>query len=200
LRVLLFSFFIVFFDQLTKLMVKGISIPFLGIHFTGFSYGVSRPIIGDLVRLTYIENAGMAFGFDVGGKHLYCLFSIFASIIIIIYLYKMRRQNLGFRLSLAMILGGALGNLIDRVFYGTIFGYGRLFYGRVVDFVDVDFFNINIFGYHLDRWPVFNVADASVTVGIILLLLFHHKTLENKQAIETAQSEPMKQKSGFKET
>ena len=181
MRILFWSFFIVFFDQLTKLMVKGISIPFLGINFPGLPYGTSKPIIGDFVRLTYIENAGMAFGFDVGGKHLFGLFSIIAGVLIIIYLYKMRHANFGFRLSLAMILGGAIGNLIDRVFYSVIFDYGKFFYGRVVDFIDVDFFNISLFGHHLDRWPVFNIADASVTVGIILLLGFHHKTVEIKQ-------------------
>ena len=133
----------IIFDQLTKLMVKGITIPSLGINFPGMPYGMSKPIVGDFIRLTYIENAGMAFGFDIGGKHLFGWFSIIASILIVIYLYKMRHANFGFRLSLALILGGAVGNLIDRVFYGTIFDYGKLFYGRVVDFVDVDFFNIS---------------------------------------------------------
>lgn len=184
MRILFLSFFIVVFDQLTKLMVKGVTIPFLGINFPGMPYGLSKPIIGDFIRLTYIENAGMAFGFDLGWKHLFGIFSIAASIFIVIYLYKMRRANFGFKLSLALILGGAVGNLIDRVFYSVIFDYGNLFYGRVVDFIDVDFFNLNIFGYHLSRWPVFNIADASVTVGIILLLIFHHKTVEIKQTAE----------------
>ena len=72
-----------------------------------------------------------------------------------------------------MILGGALGNLIDRVFYGVFFGDAPLFYGKVVDFLDMNFFDINIFGYQLTRWPVFNIADASVTLGVLLLLFFH---------------------------
>jgi signal peptidase II len=96
-----------------------------------------------------------------------------ASVAIIAYLYRVRNAPLGFRLSLALILGGAVGNLIDRMFYGMFFGYGSLFGGRVVDFVDVDFFNITLFGHHLTRFWVFNVADASVTIGVILLLLFH---------------------------
>lgn len=183
MRALFFSLFIVILDQFTKLMVKGISIPFLGINFTGMPYGVSRPIIGDFVRLTYIENAGMAFGFDFGGKHFFGIVSILASIFIIIYLFKMRHSNLSFRISLALILGGACGNLIDRVFYGVFFDYGPLFYGRVVDFMDIDFFNIKIFSYNLDRWPIFNIADASVTIGVISLLFFHHKTVST--TIET---------------
>lgn len=137
------------------------------------SYGSSKNIIGDFFRLTYIENAGMAFGFDLGWKHLFGIISIIASLLILYYLYKSKEANFGFRLSLAMILAGAIGNLIDRVFYGVIFGYDKLFYGRVVDFLDVDFFDLNIFGYQIDRWPIFNVADASVTIGVILLIIFH---------------------------
>jgi len=172
-RVLWVSFTIVFADQLTKLMVKGASIPWLGINFRGLPLGSSRPIWGDLLRLTYIENPGMAFGIDIGGKLFFSIVSIVASIGIVIYLYKMRHESLPYRFSLAMILGGAIGNLIDRVFYGVLFDDGGLFYGKVVDFIDADFFNINIFGYHLTRWPVFNIADASVTCGVILLLIVH---------------------------
>jgi signal peptidase II len=86
-----------------------------------------------------------------------------------------------------MILGGAVGNLIDRVFYGVLFDYAPLFHGRVVDFFDVDFFDISIFGYHMSRWAVFNVADACVTVGVILLLLFHWSTARNEQAVPAPQ-------------
>ncbi len=177
MRVLYFTCFIVFFDHLTKLIVKGVSIPFLGINFEGMPYGSSRQIIGDFVRLTYIENPGMAFGIELGEKLFIGIISIIACIVILLYLYKVRTANFGFRLSLATILGGAFGNLIDRVFYGLFFGYEKLFYGRVVDFIDIDFFNINIFGYYLNRWPVFNIADAAVSIGVILLLIYHK---ENK--------------------
>lgn len=177
MRILNLSFFIIISDQLTKLMVKGISIPFLGLNVTGLSIGSSRPIIGDFLRLTYIENPGMAFGIDIGGKLFFSIFSIIASIGILFYLYRARNENLAFRIALAMILGGAIGNLIDRVFYGVLFGDGALFYGKVVDFIDADFFNLNIFGYHLSRWPVFNIADASVTCGVILMLFSHRKTV-----------------------
>jgi signal peptidase II len=172
-RILNLSFAIVFADQITKLFVKGFSIPFLGIHVQGLELGSSFPIIGDYLRLTYIENPGMAFGIDIGGKLFFSIFSILASIGILVYLYKSRHENFPYRLSLAMILGGAIGNLIDRVFYGVLFNESPLFYGKVVDFIDTDFFNINIFGYHMTRWPVFNIADASVTCGVILLLFSH---------------------------
>ncbi|HUI10753.1 MAG TPA: signal peptidase II [Bacteroidota bacterium] len=173
MRVLILSVLIVIGDQAAKLMVKGARLPALGITLGGVPYGSSRPLLGNFLRLTYIENPGMAFGIDIGGKLFFSLFSIAASIAIVAYLYHARRESLGFRLSLAMILGGALGNLMDRVFYGVIFGDAPLFYGKVVDFLDMNFFDINFLGLQLTRWPVFNIADAAVTVGVLMLLFFH---------------------------
>jgi signal peptidase II len=174
-RILFVSLFIVLTDQAAKLAIKGFSIPWLGINVHGMGLGASKPIIGDFLKLTYIENPGMAFGIDLGGKTFFSIFSIAASIGILCYLYKAKGERLPQRFALAMILGGAMGNLIDRVFYGLIFEGGNLFSGRVVDFIDVDFFDINFFGYHLSRWPVFNIADASVTIGVLLLVLFYRK-------------------------
>jgi len=176
-RILYLSLFIVVSDQLSKLMVKGIGLPALGIEIRGLPLGTSRPIFGDFVRLTYIENPGMAFGIDIGGKLFFSLFSILASIGILIYLYRSRNEHVAFRIALALILGGAVGNLIDRVFYGVLFQEAPLFYGKVVDFIDADFFNVNLFGYQLSRWPVFNIADASVTCGVIFMLFAHKKTV-----------------------
>jgi signal peptidase II len=133
------------------------------------------------VRLTFIENPGMAFGIDLGGKLYLTLFSIAASIGIFAYLYFVRNEKFLFRLSLALVLGGAVGNLIDRIFYGVLFGEGSLFYGKVVDFIDVDFFNINFLGYHLQRFWVFNVADAAVTVGVAIMLLFHRSFVKSEE-------------------
>ncbi|MDI6765593.1 MAG: signal peptidase II [Bacteroidota bacterium] len=189
MRVLYLSLGIILSDQITKLLIKGISLPLLGINIEGFQIGTSIPIIGDFLRLTYIENPGMAFGIDIGGKLFFSIFSILASIGILYYLYKVRNEALSFRLSLSMILGGAVGNLIDRVFYGVFYNEGPLFYGKVVDFIDADFFNINLIGYHLNRWPVFNIADASVTCGVILLLLAQTKTSKEKMLITAATSD-----------
>ena len=186
MRVLVLSGIIIVCDQVSKLLVKGIEFPWLGISIPGMHYGTSKPVIGDFFRLTYIENPGMAFGIDVGGKLFFSVFSIVASIAILAYLYRARSDSLGFRISLAMILGGAVGNLIDRMFYGVVFDGGSLFYGKVVDFFDVDFFNIDIWGYHLSRWPVFNIADASVTIGVILLLFFHRKAVGVEEAVPVA--------------
>lgn len=176
MKVIYVTLGIVFFDQITKVLVKGFSIPFLGIVWEGMDYGQTIPLIGDILRLTYIENPGMAFGIDFGGKMFFAVFSIIASIGIFWYLYTIRDERLRVRLPLALILGGAFGNLIDRVFYGVLYGEAPLFQGAVVDFLDVIFFNINIFGYQMARWPVFNIADSSVTIGVILLLIFHRES------------------------
>jgi len=188
MQVLFLSAAIVLLDQVTKLLVKGASFPFLGISWEGMRYGFSIPIIGDFFRLTYIENPGMAFGINVGGKPVFSFISLVASVAIILYLHKSRSEPLGFRLSLAMILGGAVGNMIDRIFYGVFYGESPLFYGKVVDFLDIDFPDLDLFGYQLNRWPVFNVADASVTIGVILLLFLSRVSSRDVNASDPAQS------------
>ena len=128
----------------------------------------------------------MAFGFNPGSdfKLWISVFSLIASIGLIVYLYVVRNKSLSLRIALAMILGGAVGNLIDRIFYGIIYKYAPAFYGKVVDFFDFDFFNFAIFGRSYDRWPIFNIADASVTIGVIILVLFYrqHKTEDEENS------------------
>ena len=139
--------------------------------------GQKIPVIGDFFRITFIENPGMAFGFDPGSNYKLwiSIFSLAASIGLVVYLYIIRKQKFSLRLAIAFILGGAVGNLIDRMLYGVFYGYAPLFYGRVVDFLDFDFFNITIFGRHFERWPIFNIADSAVTIGVIILLFFYKK-------------------------
>jgi signal peptidase II len=192
-RVLYVTACIIVADQITKFWIKGIDISMLGISIQGMALGSSYPVLGDFLRITFIENPGMAFGIEIGGKIFLTLFSIVASIGILFYLYLMRKENLTFRLSLAFILGGAVGNLIDRVFYGVLYGEGTLFHGKVVDFIDIDFFNIDLWGFHLSRFWVFNIADASVTIGVLIMLLFHRSfLLEEKEipSVDTAPGEP----------
>jgi len=175
-RVLYISFFVIVVDQLSKLFVRGISIPSLGIELTGMPLRTSKRLIGDFLRITYIENPGMAFGISFGPKALFSIIAVVASIAILWYLYLIRQEGIMPRLSLALILGGAIGNLIDRVFYGIWFQQAPLFQGKVIDFIDMDFFHINLFGHQVNRWPVFNIADASVTIGVVLLIFFHRRT------------------------
>jgi signal peptidase II len=188
LRVLYVTFGVVLLDQVTKLLVKGFALPVFDYYHQGMLLGQSIPVLGDFFRLTFVENPGMAFGIEIGGRLFLAIFSMFASIGIFYYIYRIRNESFVVRLTLALILGGAIGNLIDRTFYGVIFGEAPLFYGKVVDFIDMDFFNINFLGIHMDRFAVFNVADSSVSIGIVLMLLFHKKFTDiDKPSLEVAE-------------
>lgn len=179
MRVLYFTLGVIFLDQFTKIYIKGIAIPFLNISFEGMYLGESINVIGDFFKITFIENPGMAFGYNPGSdfKLWISIFSLLASIGLLVYLFLVRKKSLSLRIALALILGGAVGNLIDRMFYGIIYKYAPVFYGRVVDFFDFDFFHFTIFGRNYERWPIFNIADAAVTAGVLILILFykHHK-------------------------
>lgn len=192
MRVLFFTLSIVILDQISKILIKGFAIPFLDITYKGMYPGQRIQILGDFFRITFVENPGMAFGFDPGMDYKFwiSIFSIIASVALIIYIYYTRKQTLSLRIALAFILGGAIGNLIDRLFYGVIYNYAPFFYGKVVDFLDFDFFDITIFGRSYDRWPVFNIADSAVTIGILILLFFYRKEPQEKIVPEEVYQEP----------
>ena len=185
MKALYLTFAVVIIDQVTKLMVKGFSIPFLNINYEGMYLGQMIHVFGDFFRLTFVENPGMAFGYDPGSKFklIISLFSLVASIGLIFYLYVIRDKSWSLKIAIALILGGAIGNLIDRTFYGLFFDYSPLFYGKVVDFFDVDFFDFTLFGRSYDRWPVFNIADAAVTIGVLVLLVFYKKHQEDDEKV-----------------
>lgn len=161
-------------DQLTKVLVKGFNI--FGFQHQGMDYGELIPIIGTLVQLTFIENPGMAWGihFGVVGKFFLSMFSIVASIVLVYIIKKIRDNHFGVKLGFTLILAGAVGNLIDRVFYGVFYGYAPLLYGKVVDFIQVDVPDIDLGFYSMTHFPVFNVADSCVTIGIVVLLIFYN--------------------------
>ncbi len=129
----------------------------------------SLQVLGNFFRITFVENPGMAFGLQLGNNLFFTVFAVIASVAIVYYLLQLPLTQRLARLALTLILGGAMGNLLDR-----------LLRGKVVDFLDFEFFNIHIPafkllflqfpGYELDRWPVFNVADSAVTIGMFLLL------------------------------
>ena len=177
MKVIYISLSVFIIDQLSKLAVKGISIPFLNIEWNGMFYGESIEIIGTFLRITFVENPGMAFGFEVGviQKLFLSIFTLIAAIAIFYYLYKSKDGSLALRIGLALILGGALGNLVDRMFYGIIFDYAPLFYGKVVDFIQVEFWDFTLFGHTYETWPIFNVADSAVSVGVAVILIFHRE-------------------------
>ncbi|MEO6695381.1 MAG: signal peptidase II [Ignavibacteria bacterium] len=189
MKVLIITFFIVLLDQITKLYVKGIKIASLGIDIPGMPYQASKKVFGDFFKITFIENPGMAFGIQLGGKLFLSLFTIFATLLLIFFLYKNRHEDLVLRIALAFILGGAVGNLIDRVFYGNIYDYAPYFYGKVVDFLHFDFPNFTIFGKTIYSWPIFNVADVFVTFGFLMILFGYKKIFKNEPKEEDEQTE-----------
>ena len=143
---------IVVLDQLTKIIVDR-SMP---LH-------QSIAIIDGLFNLTYVRNAGAAFGLFAGSAEIFrrpflILVSILASVFIIVMMKRLAEKETGLITGLSFILGGAMGNLIDRVIYGD-----------VIDFLDVYWRN-----YH---WPAFNIADSFITicVGIMLYRLYKHE-------------------------
>ncbi|MBN2097892.1 MAG: signal peptidase II [Candidatus Omnitrophica bacterium] len=125
--------------------------------------GESVPIIKNIFHISYVCNRGMAFGMFSGAKLLFICSGLLAVAIILFIFYKrLLRQSKSIQVFLLMILSGAVGNLIDR-----------LRFGYVIDFLD---FRI---------WPVFNIADASITIGTALLILqiLRHKPRQSSSYI-----------------
>lgn len=178
MKVLLYSVVVILFDQITKLLIKGFKIPFLNINHRGVKINSSIKILDDFIQITHVENYGLAFGIDFGrdAKVALTVFTIIATILILYYLYISRFKDFKVRFAIALILGGACGNLIDRIFYGVLYGYAPLFHGRVVDFIHIDFFDYNLFGKTYESLPIFNFADVSVLIGIIILFYLSFKT------------------------
>lgn len=184
----IFAGFMIILDQATKIAVKGFNL--FGFRHDGMYYGETISIIGDFLQLTFIENPGMAFGLSFGaGKIFLSLFSVFASVFLAWYLYKLRRFSPFVQAGIALVLAGAMGNLVDRVFYGVFYGYQPLFYGYVVDFILVDIPDIDFLGLNYTHWPIFNIADSCVTCGVAALLIFNNKIPTFKQLLgkETAE-------------
>ena len=135
---------IVVFDQLTKYWVSSV-----------FSYGETLELL-PVINLTLVHNMGAAFSFlsDAGGwqRWFFAIVSSVVSIVLVVWLYRLSARQTLLATALALVLGGAVGNLWDRV----ILGY-------VIDFVDVH--------YQQYHWPAFNIADAAITLGAILLIM-----------------------------
>ena len=131
------ALFIISLDQLTKFFIK-----------INFQLNQSIPIISNILHLTYITNTGSAFGLFKGLNIFFILFSIVVIIIVFYYLKRIKNNEKILQFSAGLLLGGTIGNLIDR-----------LYYGAVTDFID---FRI---------WPVFNIADSAVTISVIFLII-----------------------------
>ena len=180
-------------DQVSKFLVK--TNMYLGEEIEIFSW----------FKILFVENNGMVFGMELGSKLFLTLFRVVAIILIGYYIFKLIKDNdnlkRGYIASVSLIFAGALGNIIDCLFYGLIFnapsfpqiatlfpaegGYADFMYGRVVDML-----YFPLFSFEWPSWvpfvggetfeffePVFNIADSAITIGIILILIFYRKSL-----------------------
>lgn len=190
---ILIIFSVLIIDQIIKIWVK-----------TNMFWHESIRIT-DWFFIYFTENNGMAFGMEIIGKLFLTSFRIIAVALIIWYLIKIVEQNLktGYIVCISLILAGAIGNIIDCVFYGVLFsesthsslatfvpigeGYSEWFYGKVVDMFYFPIIDTNwpewmpfVGGEHFIFFsPIFNFADAAISCGIIALILFYSKYLND---------------------
>lgn len=154
-------------DQIIKLYVA-----------THFALGESREVFS-WFWLCYVENNGMAFGIEWFSKLALTLFRLLAVGLLGWYIHAQLRKPetpTGFIVTIALIIAGALGNIIDCVFYGKLFGYADWFFGRVVDMFYFPLIR-NSAGEVLFFRPVFNFADSCITCAVAVILLFYLKQL-----------------------
>lgn len=168
-------------DQLIKFWIK-----------TNMYIGEEYNVIGNWFIIHFTENNGMAFGLELGGNYgklalsLFRVFAVFGLGYIFHYVIK-NKYHFGLITCVSLILAGALGNIIDSVFYGKLFGYAGFLHGRVVDM----FYFPIIQGFY-PEWvpglggqdfiffrPVFNFADAAISIGVVTIIIFQSKFLNN---------------------
>lgn len=195
-----------FVDQVLKIWIK-----------TSMMIGEEFPVIGEWFLIHFVENNGMAFGFEFGGEYGKMFLSLFRVIAVFgigWYITRLVKKDLpmGFIACVSLIFAGAIGNIIDSAFYGLIFndsygqvatlfpeggGYATFLHGRVVDM----FYFPLISGVY-PEWipfaggsdfqffrPVFNVADSSISIGIFSIIFFYRKQFNNLDVKEKTQEE-----------
>jgi signal peptidase II len=190
---------IVLIDQALKIYIK-----------THYHVGESHAVLGNWFQLYFIENEGMAYGWKFGGewgKMLLTLFRLAAVIFGVFYIKQIIQKNYhtGFIICVALIFAGALGNLIDSMFYGLIFesssmdtlniakifpahGYAGFLHGNVVDMLYFPVIKNATFPSWIPFWggqdfeffrPIFNISDAAISTGIITILIFQKRFFKN---------------------
>ena len=191
------TFLVLLVDQWSKIWIK-----------TNMHLGDEFPVFGNWFYIHFVENPGMAFGMELGGdwgKLALSLFRIVAIFGIGYYLFKMAKDaHKGFKICVALIFAGAIGNILDSAFYGLIFnesfnqiasfmpeegGYASFLHGRVVDMFWFPLFEGD-FPDWMPFWggehflffrPVFNVADAAISIGIALIFIFNKRFFKKEE-------------------
>ncbi len=175
-------------DQIIKIAVK-----------TSMQLGEGITVFGDWFQIRFIENNGMAFGMELFGKFFLTSFRMIAVCVLVYYLTALIRdikKPFGYVVCIAMVLAGAIGNLVDCLFYGEIFssslghvaefvpwgeGYGEFMHGRVVDMFYFPLFTwpdwMPVVGGDIFFGPVFNFADACISCSVVALLIFYRNQI-----------------------
>ena len=156
MQVLWLTLLVFIIDQITKWTV-----------YVNFDLYQSIPVIENFFYLTYVTNEGMAFGLTLpGGPIILLILSIIMTVILVFLFWQERSSHILMRVSLALILAGAIGNFTDRIILG-----------KVIDFLH---FKISTFW----EWYIFNIADSAVTIGM-LLFIYYSIFIENKSKLES---------------
>jgi len=196
-RFYLITIAIIILDQVVKLLV-----------YYNMDLGHEFPVFGEWFKIHYTVNPGMAFGLELGsefGKFALTTFRLIAMVGIGYYLYTLIKKKVptGLSICIALILGGAVGNVIDSTFYGVLLE-GNVppnvatpwFHGQVIDMFYVDIWEgrvadwVPLFGGdYLSLWPIFNIADASIFVGVAIILIFQRQFFNEHEEKEDLASE-----------
>ncbi len=179
---LIVIFLVLLLDQISKIWVK-----------TTMTIGEAIPVLGKWFQIQFIENNGMAFGWEISGaqwgKIFLGLFRIAAVVLMIWILWKLVKKDVksGPLFGLSLIIAGALGNIIDGMFYGIIFDYAGFMQGKVVDMLYFPLFTFPEWmpwlGGEIFFSPVFNIADSAITIGIFYLIIFQWSFIRNFESI-----------------
>lgn len=190
---LIVIFLVLLVDQISKFWIK-----------LNMTIGESFSVLGDWFQIYFIENNGMAFGWELGaqyGKLALGIFRIIAVSLLFYFIYYLAKKKIKFGplFGVSLITAGALGNIIDGMFYGMIFsestfsqvatlfpdggGYSGFMQGKVVDMLYFPLFIfpewMPFFGGQIFFSPIFNVADSAITIGFLYLLIFQWDFLKN---------------------
>ena len=199
---LIVIFLVLLIDQISKIWIK-----------TNMTIGESFPVLGDWFQICFIENNGMAFGWELGAQYGKMALSIFRLIAVallfyLIYYLAKKKVKFGPLLGISLITAGALGNIIDGMFYGMIFsestftqvatlfpeggGYAGFMQGKVVDMLYFPLFTfpewVPFLGGQIFFSPIFNIADSAITIGFLYLLIFQWNFLKNIDKLDVVEN------------